>query len=148
MASLIDFDFNPPERTLRQFGFIALVGFGVLAAMAWTEILLFSFGLGEARATVAGVLVAIGVVAALCSLVYPRANRALFVGLTILAAPIGFVLSYVILGLIFYAVIAPTGLILRLFGRDPLQRGFQPQATTYWKDAAEPQSNESYFKQF
>ena len=46
-------------------------------------------------------------------------------GLAVITFPIGFVLSYVILGLLFYAIIAPIGLLLRLFGKDPLDRNIR-----------------------
>ena len=65
-----------------------------------------------------------------------------------IAFPIGFVLSYVIMGTLFYLIIAPIGLIMRLLGRDPLNRGFLPEAETYWVDAGPPRPKEAYFKQF
>ena len=50
MAQMIDLDFDPDEKTLRQFGFIALFGFSAIAALAWFELFIFAAGwLGEAR---------------------------------------------------------------------------------------------------
>ena len=49
MSKMIEINLNPDAGTLRQFGFIALVGFGFVAAIAWFEVLVFSFGLGAAR---------------------------------------------------------------------------------------------------
>ncbi len=82
------------------------------------------------------------------SLVWPAANRPLYVGLAVVAFPIGFVVSYVIMGALFYLLIAPVGLVFRLFGRDPLDRRFLPEAKTYWVDAGAVRPRESYFKQF
>ena len=146
--SLVQIDLRPDTKTLRQFGFIALAGFTLLAFLAWREALVFSIGLGGAREPLALAFVAVGVVAAFFSAVAPAANRPLYVGLTLLALPIGFVLSYVILTLLFYAIIAPIGLILRIAGKDPLQRGFLPDAQTYWADARPARPKDSYFKQF
>ena len=53
MSGMIDLNLNPDAKTLRQFGFIALGGFGLLAALAYTESFIFSFGLGGSRLTVA-----------------------------------------------------------------------------------------------
>ena len=53
MANVIELNWRPHERTLRQFGFIAVAGFGFLAVCAWLEILIFAFGLGGARVYVA-----------------------------------------------------------------------------------------------
>ena len=90
MSKLIDLNLSPDERTLRQFGWIALAGFGFLAVLAWQEWLIFAFGLGAWRGTVAGVFAGLGVAAALTSLVYPKANWGLYVGMTLVAYPIGF----------------------------------------------------------
>src|SRR4051812_16702548 len=114
MSRVIELNLHPDERTLRQFGFIACLGFGTLAACAWFEVLMFRGGLGATRAPLALACMLVGVVAALCSLIRPRANRLLFVGLSIAGYPLGLLLSYVILALIFFVVFAPAGLSLRL----------------------------------
>ena len=148
MSKLIDFDLRPDRRTLRQFGFIALVGFGLLALLAWLETAIFALGLGEARTWVAATLGGIGLLSALLAVLAPAANRPLYVALTLIALPIGFVLSYVILGGLFYLVITPVGLLLRLTGRDPMGRRFLRGESSYWVDARPPRPKESYFKQF
>ena len=43
---------------------------------------------------------------------------------------------------------APIGLLLRLFGTDPMERRINPDADTYWVDAAAARPRVSYFKQF
>jgi hypothetical protein len=58
------------------------------------------------------------------------------------------VLSYVIMGTLFYVLITPVGLFMRLIGRDPMMRRFEPEATTYWVTTAGSRPKESYFKQF
>ncbi len=148
MSKMIEIDWHPDERTLRQFGLIALFGFSFLAALAWWERLIFSFGLGEARPIVAGVFATLAGLSALFSLVAPRANLPIYLGLTILSYPIGFVLSYVIMGFLFFAMITPLGLLMRLVGYDPLHRRFEPDATSYWTDPRPRRGKESYFRQF
>ena len=148
MSNMIEINLRPDVRTLRQFGFIAVVGFAFLAVIAWTEVLVFSFGLGEARSTVVGGFAAVGAFALLASLVYPKANLALYLGLTVIAYPIGFVLSYVIMGTLFFVLITPMGLAMRLIGRDPMERRMLPAAESYWVKARAQRPNESYFKQF
>jgi hypothetical protein len=49
---------------------------------------------------------------------------------------------------LFYLIIAPIGLLLRLFGTDPMERRILPDAESYWEDAAAARPNASYFKQF
>jgi MFS family permease len=148
MANVIEINWRPDDRTLRQFGFIALAGFGFVAALAWFEALVFSFGLGEARVPVAAGFAALGVVSGLLSLVYPRANLPIYLGITIATYPIGFVLSYVLMGTLFYLIVAPVGLVMRLFGKDPLEHRIKPDATTYWVDSPPARASASYFRQF
>jgi len=149
MAQMIDLDFDPDEKTLRQFGFIALFGFSAIAALAWFELFIFAAGwLGEARETVVYSLLGAGAVTAVLSLIYPKANRPIFVGLSILAFPIGFVLSYVIMGTLFFVVITPIGVLVRLFAEDPMHRAFEADSDSYWSDCRADRPNESYFKQF
>jgi len=148
MSKLVEINFNPDTKTLRQFGVIAFIGFGILAALAYYEKLIFSFGLGEARTPVVTTFVALGSIALLFSLVAPKANRFLYVGLTLLAFPIGFVLSYVIMGTLFFVIIGPIALGFRLLGRDSMHRGYDPSAATYWSEVQPPRDKESYFHQY
>lgn len=148
MSKLVEINFNPDTKTLRQFGVIAFVGFGILAALAYYEKLIFSFGLGEARMPVVMTFAALGSIALLFSLIAPKANRILYVGLTLLAFPIGFVLSYVIMGTLFFLIIGPIAVAFRLFGKDPMHRGYDRNATTYWSVASRARDKESYFHQY
>ena len=148
MSQMVELNLRPDARTLRQFGWIALGGFGLLALLAWNGWLAFAY-LGEAsRASVALGLAALAAVSGLFSLVFPKANLPIYLGLTIAAFPIGFVLSYVIMGTLFYVVIAPIGLVMRLFGHDPMERRIQRDAKSYWVDARPQRARDSYFKQF
>jgi hypothetical protein len=148
MAKLVTLNFNPDAQTLRQFGFIALFAFGLLALAAWTESFMFSFGLGSARQIVSAIL---GGLAALClifSLVMPSGNRPIYVGLSVITYPIGFVMSYVVLGLLFFGIIGPMALVLRLVGKDPMARRYDPSAPSYWTRARRARSNQAYLRQF
>ena len=42
------------------------------------------------------------------------------------------VVSPLIMGLLFYVTVTPIGLLMRLVGKDPLGRGFDPEAESYW----------------
>jgi len=148
MAKMIEIDFHPSEATLRQFGWIALAGFGVLAALAWFEKLVFAGGLGEARLPLAAGLFGLGMLCLLLGQIRPQANRWLFVGLSLAAFPIGFVLSYVILTTLFFVVFAPIGIAMRLLGHDPMNRTLEAEATSYWTRARPTPPRDRYFKQF
>ncbi|MEJ6008142.1 SxtJ family membrane protein [Paucibacter sp. AS339] len=46
--------------------------------------------------------------------------------------------SPVALGLLFFCVVTPTGLLLRALNRDPLRLRFEPSSKTYWLDRTPP----------
>ena len=148
MSKMIQIDFDPSDATLRQFGFFALAGFGLLAALAWWEVAIFAFGLGAARPYVAGGMLGLAVLATLFSLVWPRGNKPIFLGLSVLTFPIGFVLSYLILGTLFYLLIAPIAIFFKIIGRDPMNRRFDPEASSYWSEPRPRRPNEAYFRQY
>jgi hypothetical protein len=148
MSRIIELDVRPDAATLRQFGWIALGGFSLLALFAWKEWLVFSFGLGGARQLVVGTLLALGALSGIFSATHPPANRPIYLGLAVVAFPIGLVLSYLILGALFYLLIAPFGLVFRGLGRDLMGRRYAREADTYWVDARPARPPASYFRQF
>ena len=48
------------------------------------------------------------------------------------------VVNPLVLTVLFYAVVTPTGLLLRLLGKDPLRLRRDPRAATYWIDRRPP----------
>ena len=130
--------FNPTERMLKQFAGLWIVFFGGIAA--WQH-------LYHQRSTLALVLAVLAVVVGPLGLVWPRAIRPVFVAWMAAAYPIGWVVSKVVLGVVFYLVFTPMGWIFRLIGRDALQLKPQPGANTYWqpKQTADPSG---YLRQF
>ncbi len=63
---------------------------------------------------------------------------------------LGYFVSRILLTIIFFLVITPTGIIMRLVGKDPMERKLDPAATSYWtrrEDEAD-RGLERYEKQF
>jgi hypothetical protein len=62
---------------------------------------------------------------------------------------LGWVNTRLILGIFFYGILTPIGLIMRLFGWDPLARKINRDAPTYWEKrpekAYDPKSTERLF---
>ncbi len=56
--------------------------------------------------------------------------------------------TQVILVLMFYLVVTPIGLVMRLVGKDPLQRKMEPDRDSYWEDKSLPKDPDQYKKQF
>jgi hypothetical protein len=42
------------------------------------------------------------------------------------------IVSPLVLGILFYGCITPIGLLMRLAGKDPMRRKFEPAAKSYW----------------
>lgn len=57
------------------------------------------------------------------------------------------VVNPVVMAVLFFLVILPTGLLLRLMGKDPMRRRFDPAATTYWirRDPSAPATMKNQF---
>lgn len=77
---------------------------------------------------------------------WPRAIQPVYTALTRVTFPIGWVVSHAMLLVMYFGIITPVGVLVRLF-RDPLDRAVDPDAPTYWvpRDQAAP---ERYFRQF
>ncbi|NLX06216.1 MAG: hypothetical protein GXY33_13845 [Phycisphaerae bacterium] len=138
--SVIEIDWKPSPRKLRSFGLAGLV-MAVVAAIvlhAWKGL----------PGVPAAAIVAAGVAMFVLARLSPPAARIVYLGLTLVTWPIGWVLGHVILAAIFFGAITPVGLIFRIIGRDALHRRFDPEATTYWTPHRSPDEVERYFRQF
>ncbi|MBV8752195.1 MAG: hypothetical protein JO328_04965 [Hyphomicrobiales bacterium] len=48
------------------------------------------------------------------------------------------VVSPIVMGVVFYTTVAPIGLLMRRFGKDPLRLKFDPAARSYWIERDPP----------
>lgn len=147
--ALIAVNWRPDRGQLRWFGLIALIGFGALGAVSYFARRLLWIRLEDETASVAG-LVLWGLAAAcgLLAIAAPAVLRPLYVTLTAITLPIGFVLSHLMMALLFYGVFTPVGLVFRLIGRDPLHRRFDPGAASYWVERKPVKDVKLYYRQF
>jgi Saxitoxin biosynthesis operon protein SxtJ len=56
------------------------------------------------------------------------------------------VVSPVVLGIMYFGVFTPIGLVMRIAGRDALSRRFEPAAPTYWVRREPPGPREDSFR--
>jgi len=135
---MIDINWHPSRRELRQFAGLWLGVFGLIGV--WK---LYRSG-GAAGGPWVITAVGLGVP----GLIWPILVRPVYVGWMALAFPIGWTVSHLLLGLIYFGVITPIGLILRATGTDPMQRCFEPDAATYWVEHRTGDDKSRYFRQF
>ena len=82
-------------------------------------------------------------------LLFPPVYRKIYRGWNWLARKIGQFNSYIILTLIFYLIVTPISLLLRLLGKDLLDRKIDSRATSYWHPRRKEEKNlEDYRKIF
>jgi hypothetical protein len=136
MKILSKLPLSPTPRMLRQFAAGWLVCFLALA---------FRFGLLHHAPL--GLRLAVISVAGIIGLLAPRALRWPFVVLTVAAFPIGWVMTQLVLALMFYCVLTPVAWVFRWRGRDALQLRQRDRAT-FWAERNEQTPPEKYLKQF
>jgi Saxitoxin biosynthesis operon protein SxtJ len=135
-----DINFAPSAKTLRQFAALWLVFFA--GQGCWQAF-------GRERWLVATLLLSIAVTVGSLGIARPALIRPLYVGWMVLAFPIGWTLSRLLLAFFFYGIFTPLGLLFRLAGRDVLRRRFTGDAlTTYWTTKPAATDVRSYFRQF
>ena len=136
---MLKLDLNPPRKALIQFAWIATIGFPLVGLMLWWQ-------LGVPK-TVLWAFVALGALQALAALLgLLPVIRPVYAGMTLLAIPIGFVISHALLGAIYYLMVAPVALWFRLRRKDPLDRAWNPSVGSYWHQTRRQRSPASYLR--
>jgi len=138
--ALIEINRNPSPSQLRRFACIWFPLFLVFVASAVFR-KTHSWAAVEVIGTGAAVAIILGCVR-------PTLTKWIFIGMMYATYPIGWVVSYILMALIYFLVFTPIGIIMRAFGRDPLNRSFDGEAKSYWilRSGARPAN--SYLRQF
>lgn len=136
--AMISVQWNPEKKQLRQFAAIWFPAFCGL--LGWI--------LGAKTGHWGAVQMAWSfcAVVAILGAIFPPAIRPVFVGLILLTFPIGWVVSHVLLGAIFFLLFFPIGLVLRCTGHDPLQLR-PPRGDSLWKTPVGKTDPGSYLRQ-
>lgn len=139
---MIKLDLKPAPHIIKQFAWFAVIGMGLLAYAAleltvgfvWDHpVFLVCIGVGMLQL----LLFQVGL---------PLLSRGLFVVLSVAFVPIGFVLSHVLLAVVYYLVLTPIALVFRLMGRDVIGKKLDPNAKSYWHERSGDRPAASYFK--
>lgn len=132
---LVQINWSPDRRQLRQFGLFSLVA---LPGLGW---------LWNAPVPVMNGLLAAGIAAALVAVFKPQWLKLPFIGLSLITIPIGLVVSELTLLMMFLGVFLPIGMVFRMVRRDSLQLRAVSTAS-YWRPKARPSGAASYYKQW
>lgn len=123
-------------RAEREFGLI-VGGVFVLLSVWWLYRGKFS--------TASQVALPLGSLLIILALRFPRALVYPNKGWMLLAEGLSFITTRIVLGLVFFLVITPIGVIKRLSGWDPLNRRGGPSAS-YWKPYSERQRDPRHYE--
>jgi hypothetical protein len=132
-----DLPLNPSARMLRQFAGLWIVFFG---GLTW-----------HAAATgTQGVAIVWSLTALLgfAGVVRPALLRPVFVGWMVLVFPIGWMMSQMLLAVLYYGLFTPLAVAFRLRGRDALRRRARPVGDSYWLPKPVTLEVRRYFRQF
>jgi len=120
-------------------------GFGIVFAVVFAGIGLYPVWDGAPvrwwALAIAGAFLAI---AALAPALLKPLNRVWFA----LGLLLHKVVSPLVMGLMFFAAVTPTALIMRMLGKDPLRLRFDKQAKTYWIERQPGPAPETMRNQF
>ena len=133
----VEKDFS--RRELLWFGPLFALFVGIVGA-----ILIRRFGANAAAYTIWAIAAPLIVVYYLI----PTIRRPLYLGWMYAAMPFGWVISHLLLAGIYFFVITPIGLLMRLVRYDPMKRGFDKSAKSYWITREPIRDTNRYFKQY
>jgi hypothetical protein len=123
-------------RAEREFGLI-VGGVFVLLSVWWLYRGKFN--------TASQVALPLGSLLIILALSFPRALVFPNKGWMLLAEGLSFITTRIVLGLVFFLVITPIGVVKRLSGWDPLNRRGGPSAS-YWKPYSERQRDPRHYE--
>lgn len=136
---MLSVDRHPPASQLRNFGLLLLLFVPLFGALVWWRT--GQIGAAQTVWSAGGVLTAV-------YWALPFVRRPIFVGWMYAAFPIGWTISHLLMGAIYYLVITPIGLLIRANGRDPLLRSFDRSAQSYWSATTPTEDVRRYFRQY
>lgn len=137
--ALLEINWRPSRRDLRWFSALQLVFFLGVAYLLANR---------AGATTTAGAVAAVSSVVAIVGLIVPRLVFPLYIVWMTAAFPIGWVMSHVLFAAVYYLVLTPLGLALRLAGKDLLEEKIDRDTKTYWKERDPAPKAERYFKQY
>ena len=108
-------------KELRQFGVTIAAALCLIGGWLWWK-----------ESPWYGYLVAAAAALLAAALLMPRLLKPFQRCWMVLGLCMGLVVSSVLMTVLFYLVVMPLGLLMRLRGRDPLKRSFERDAESYW----------------
>jgi hypothetical protein len=142
---------EPQGSSNRGFGLVFSAVFAILAVMAYFSIspVIIDASIFERcpfisrypnGAVLAGSILFLSVSLGflVLALVLPKSLAPLNWGWTKIGLLLHKIVSPIVLGVLFFLVFTPTGVVMRLFGGDPLRLRLEPKTVSYWIERSPP----------
>jgi hypothetical protein len=124
-------------KALRSFGFLVGSVFLLLGALfVWRH-----RGAGWPFVSIGAVLVVAGAA-------IPKALQWVHAFWMMIAVMLGWVVTRILLTIVFFLVVTPVGLLQRVFGKRAIEVDFRASAASYWQARTARPAPEEYEKQF
>ena len=136
---MIPINWTPDRKALSEFSEAGMFVLGMVAA---------PLAYFRDHTRFAAIFWVLAVALRLVGLIRPGWLKPVFLGLTLATWPIGWVVSKVSLGLLYYGIFTPIALVFRLVGRDALHRSADPKAKTYWEPYRPNRGLDRYLRPF
>ncbi len=147
--AFFEINWKPSTKELRKFGFGSATILALLGAWVFWRHHLLGMDFEEQLSQTIGLWIwGVAVAFLILGMALPQLLKAAYLLLTATGLPIGFVVSYTIVFVIYFLLFLPIGLVFRLIGRDVLHRRFDRQAGSYWCDYDGHPPTKRYFRQF
>ncbi len=137
--ALTEINWNPTKRELSIFSVALSFLLCLIAAFSYKA------------TTSIPLVVAMGSVAILLSVTgffFPQHIKPIYVAWMVLFYPVRWIVSCLLIAVVYYLVIFPIGMTLRICGQDLVGKRFDTQALSYWKAKKEIRKETDYFRQF
>lgn len=120
----------------RKFGFTIGSAFLVLSIILFTKKSAIAYGVSG-----------LGVIILLLAVFLPSSLKVVKIFWDKIGRVIGYINTILLLSLLYWIVITPIGLLLRILGKDPLELKFNNKVETYWKSRVSVEQTQ-FNKQF
>ena len=137
--AIVDINWNPSKKELKFFSLLLIVFFAIVAWLA--------HGKGASIETTS-LIAGGGAIVGIAGVLSPAFIRVVYFVWMAAVFPIGFVVSNVLLAVVFYGVVWPIGLLTKLTDRNALQSGLDRETKTYWNVRQSVKDPRRYFRQY
>ncbi len=124
------------KKELRNFAILLGIVLFILAGLNWWR----------THTSMAVVLTVIAIASEACAWLRPTLIKPIFIVLTTIAKGIGWFNTRVLLCLVFYGMLAPVGIVMRIFRKDLIDQKIDSTGLSYWRERTEKKFDRNHYE--